>query len=195
MIDYDEALLLVETGIDQDAYETTPKPPIPFDESGKAIVFDFMRIQEQDSDFSFGFGMEDAIYFLVQYAFTSGEYEGRRVRSLLGTSESPFRVSTTADDFLRACESDDRPNLNGEYKTAIESTFGPFKATGDWEWYCPDEPRKNNPSKTGVTVMRGYKKAPFLSDGVTRQHERECPECGEFLSANFTIKRYIIPKN
>lgn len=192
----DEAQWDEPTGLQEDEeYESTVRPPEPYDEHGKLAEFSLMRIQETERQFRWGFGKNSNIYFMVQFEIQGGEYDLRRIGGLLGTTPSTFRKATAADDFLHACGSDLRPHTNRGYREAIEATFGPFDVTLDWELYCPNEPKPNNPDKTGVTVIRGYNKFPIMEDGHTRKHEVECPECGEFLTAKAVIRRFIIPRD
>jgi len=132
-IDDDEALLDEPTGLQEDdEYESTVRPPEPYNEHGKLTNFSLMRIQEDEKQFSWGFGKTNKnIYFLVQFEIQGGEYDLRRIGGLLGTTPSTFRKATAADDFLHACQSDLTPHTNREYKDAIEATYGPFDATLD----------------------------------------------------------------
>jgi len=194
--DPEEALLDEPTGLQEDdEYESAVRPPEPFDEHGKLSQFSLLRIQEDEKMFTWGFGKNNNIYFQVHFEIQGGEYDLRRIRGLLGTTPSTFRKATAADDFLHACGSNLSPHTNRGYKDAIEATYGPFNATLDWELYCPNEPRKGNVEKTGITVIKGFNKFPISQDGHTRKHEVECPECGEFLTAKAIIRRFIVPRD
>jgi len=200
--DKEQSLLDLPTGLegDGDSYESSPRPPVPVDEDGKLITFDFHRVHESEDDLKYGFGLNDKIWFQTVYSIIGGEHDGYRVFGFLGTSIMKGRKASPADDFLRACQTNSNPSTNGEYLQAIQSSFGPFPATADWELYCASEPRPANketgvvPEKTGVTVIRGYRNFPLADDGVTRLHEVECPKCGDFLVAKFVLKRFIVPR-
>jgi hypothetical protein len=198
--DSEEFLLDEPTGLEgaAETYESSPRPPTPVDEDGKIIVFDFMRVEEGKDDFKYGFGFNKKIYFQVIHSILGGAHDGHRVFGFLGTSVLRGRNASPADDFLRACKSEENPATNGEYLKAVQNTFGPFQATADWELYCADEPRPEKdgvvPEKTGITVIRGYRNFPLRDDGITKEHEVECPKCGMFLAAKFVLRRFVIPR-
>lgn len=192
----EEALLDEATGLEEgDEYESSVRPPEPIGDDGKMVTYSFNRIDPDSKSLQYGFSKKtNSIYFLANYEFSGGEYDGRRLGGLLGTTKSSFRVSTDADDFLRSCGNDEGCHTNRQYKEAVEQTFGPFDATIEWELYCPDEPRPWDEEKTGVAVIKGFRNFPIAKDGVTRKHEVECPQCGQFLVAKAVIKRFIVPK-
>lgn len=168
------------TGVAQDTYEPASKFPRPVAPGMYTLIRD---IKPENLRFKNEPGK--ALIAFLRFVVQGGEANGRGFRDILFTTASQYRKTTRADDFIHASgnvvDSAGPVPTKGEYKTAIESTFGPFTGRVDWEWYC---------EKEGKTTVKKAASARRKDDG-SLDHEIDCPSCGEKIGAQARVAAFF----
>lgn len=177
----DDMELNVEAGIGTDDYEAPSeffRPPVPGE-------YSLLRRAKVETSWSRD---KKDLYFKFPAEVQGGSDDGAKVFCFVSTTVSPYRKSTSADDYIRSCGatvsySGRRPTLK-DYKEAVEGNPGPFGVVGNWKGYCAT-------CEEETIGGKNQPKFPFREDG-TPDHVTECPQCGSKVGAKFNIARFVV---
>lgn len=188
----------IETGVGQGDYE----PPSDNVKPPPAQVYTFLRVDANDDDYSAERKLDKQgkpfIFARFRAQIQGGDHDGRMVFPMINTMVSSFRPGSSADDYLRACRSPERPTTIKGYEQALAKTFGPFNAKTTWEWRCRD---------CETTFLRGAKnpKPPKKYEGpkvIVKKNadgsipwEIACPECHQTVGAQLVITDFVVPRS